>query len=207
MDDNLLKMTKVADEINEAGTQSTKLYHQYGSPSDALWAKYKKIVKSVSTFENRLNKQRIEMEILSKDFKEIVAEIQKEHEGNKRVKIAVVPAEKDELFRQFCRDRVRTVAEGYDEVKDEKVSLRELYKAYHSWTETVGENLILLMDFETYCDKEFGNSFDKRIYSGLRVFLDSEDVELFDEMHNTISEEDDCIPSEEFFMKEKVGHQ
>jgi hypothetical protein len=87
-----------------------------------------------------------------------------------------------DAFNQFCKERVRGVREGYTELVNEKVYLKELFKAYNRWCVCSGSGAkkIERMLFESLCNEAFGDSRGKQFYCHIRVFLDEDDLEDFE---------------------------
>lgn len=92
-------------------------------------------------------------------------------------------------FKQFCKDRIRSVRDGYSELMTEKVPLKEIKKAYNRWAVLSGKRQFAQMTKDTQahfieiCEENFGDSRGTNIYQGFRVFLDEEDLEDFDKEH------------------------
>jgi P4 family phage/plasmid primase-like protien len=86
-------------------------------------------------------------------------------------------------FAKFRSERIRELRDGYTEVTNEKVSLKEMIKAYNRWQVAGGAKKMDAKEIEHRCEETFGDSRGKREYSHLRVFLDEEDLEEFDKQH------------------------
>lgn len=83
-------------------------------------------------------------------------------------------------WNRFLKNRVRTLRDGYESVVNEKVTLKELMKAYNRYQVSEGGAKLEVKEVEAFAEKEFGDSHGRREYSHLRVFLDEEDLEEFD---------------------------
>ena len=85
-----------------------------------------------------------------------------------------------EDFKQFCKERVRSIRDGYPELATEKVTLKEIWKAYNRWVVISNHKKIDIDTLQKLCEENFGDSRDTRVYQHLRVFLDEEDLEDFE---------------------------
>ena len=93
-------------------------------------------------------------------------------------------------FAKFRSERIRERRDGYDEVTNQKVTLKEIIKAYNRWLITGGGKKMDARELEHRCEEAFGDSRGKREYSHIRVFLDEDDLEEFDRQHDeTVTEE------------------
>lgn len=96
-----------------------------------------------------------------------------------------------EDFKRFCKERVRSVRDGFSELMTEKVTLKEIKKAYNRWAVLSGKRYFAQMTKDTQahfveiCEETFGDSRGTNIYQGFRVFLDEDDLEDFDKEHET----------------------
>ncbi len=92
-------------------------------------------------------------------------------------------------FAKFRFERVRELRDGYTEVTNEKVKLKEIIKAYNKWQLTSNSKKMDPNELEHRCEEAFGDSRGKREYSHIRVFLDEDDLEEFDKQHAENEEE------------------
>ena len=111
---------------------------------------------------------------------------------------AVVKQESDkykadhDAFAKFRSERVRELRNGFREVMDEKVSLKEILKAYNRWAVSQpGLKKTDAKELEMRCEEAFGDSRGKREYSHIRVFLDEDDLEEFEKEHDENKESED----------------
>ena len=111
---------------------------------------------------------------------------------------AVVKQESDkykadhDAFAKFRSERVRALRNGFTEVTNEKVSLKEILKAYNRWAVSQpGLKKTDAKELEMRCEEAFGDSRGKREYSHIRVFLDDDDLEEFDREHDANEETED----------------
>jgi phage/plasmid-associated DNA primase len=111
---------------------------------------------------------------------------------------AVVKQESDkykadhDAFAKFRSERVRELRNGFTEVTNEKVSLKEILKAYNRWAVSQpGLKKTDAKELEMRCEEAFGDSRGKREYSHIRVFLDDDDLEEFDREHDANEETED----------------
>lgn len=79
----------------------------------------------------------------------------------------------EESFTKFKKERTRLVPL-------EKVTLKEIIKAFNRWSVVSGAKKLKAEELEKLCEEHFGDSRGKREYIHLRVFLDEEDLEEFD---------------------------
>ncbi len=92
-------------------------------------------------------------------------------------------------FAKFRSERIRELKYGFPEVTNEKVTLKEIVKAYARWLLTGGGKKMDARELEHRCEEAFGDSRGKREYSHIRVFLDEDDLEEFDRQHNENQEQ------------------
>lgn len=94
-------------------------------------------------------------------------------------------------FAKFRSERIRELRYGFPEVTNEKVTLKEIVKAYNRWLISGGGKKMDAKELEHRCEEAFGDSRGKREYSHIRVFLDDDDLEEFDRQHNeTLGQEE-----------------
>jgi P4 family phage/plasmid primase-like protien len=86
-------------------------------------------------------------------------------------------------FAKFRSERIRELRDGFTEVMNEKVSLKEVIKAYNRWLVSGGGKKMDAKELEHRCEEAFGDSRGKREYSHIRIFLDDEDLEEFEKEH------------------------
>lgn len=99
-----------------------------------------------------------------------------------------------DAFAKFRSERIRELRDGYTEVTNEKVSLKEMLKAYNRWAiSQPGIKKTDIKEIEMRCEEAFGDSRGRREYSHIRVFLDEEDLDEFEKQHaeNQEKEEED----------------
>jgi P4 family phage/plasmid primase-like protien len=90
-----------------------------------------------------------------------------------------------DAFAKFRSERIRELRNGFTEVTNEKISLKEILKAYNRWVITQpGAKKSDAKELEMRCEEAFGDSRGKREYSHIRVFLDDDDLEEFDKQHD-----------------------
>lgn len=90
-----------------------------------------------------------------------------------------------DAFAKFRSERIRESLTKYPELTTEKVSVKEILKAYNRWIVASGAKKMDLREMEHRCDEAFGDSRGTGIYKYIRVFLDEEDIEEFDRDHET----------------------
>ena len=89
-----------------------------------------------------------------------------------------------ELFSLFRMARIRE-ARDYDELTHERVSLKEIKKAYDRWAISGGKKRLTVNQLKDQCDKIFGLIRGSDLsYCHIRVFNDEEDVEDFELRHS-----------------------
>jgi P4 family phage/plasmid primase-like protien len=86
-------------------------------------------------------------------------------------------------FAKFRMDRIRERKDGYNELANEHVSIKEINKCYKRWADTMGIKRMELKELEHRCEDAFGDSKGKKVYHHIRVFEDDGDVEEFDKQH------------------------
>ena len=86
-------------------------------------------------------------------------------------------------FAKFRSERIRERRDGFDEVTNNVVILKEIAKCYKRWADATGARKLDLNELENRCEEAFGDSRGKRTYSHIRVFLEDEEVEEFDKTH------------------------
>lgn len=83
-------------------------------------------------------------------------------------------------FELFCKERVCALRDGYVEVVNEKVTLKDLFKAWNRWRlERKTVKKISQEEFKEKCDDRFQKTNQEGIYQHLRVFLDPDDHQEF----------------------------
>lgn len=110
-----------------------------------------------------------------------------------------------QIFKDFCAARVRLSGWGYEEVRYEKVTLKEIFKAYNRWTIDSKAKKFPLETFKTFCEDSFGDSRGQDIYVHLRVFLDEEDVEEFEADHKKIQSNPIINPCTDALSSDQVA--
>lgn len=93
---------------------------------------------------------------------------------------------KKESFRRFLRDRVRLFKDGYEELLIERVTLKEVMKAYNRWLISGNGKKLDSKEIELLLDEEVCNSRGKFIWSHIKVFLDEDDLEEFENDHKEL---------------------
>ena len=89
-----------------------------------------------------------------------------------------------DAFAKFRGERIRERRNGFPELSEDKVSLKEISKAYNKWAQSqVGVKKIDLKELEMRCEEAFGDSRGRREYPYIRVFLDEDDLEEFERQH------------------------
>jgi P4 family phage/plasmid primase-like protien len=86
-------------------------------------------------------------------------------------------------FAKFRIDRIRERRDGYPELSNEQVSIKEISKCYKRWADTMGIKRMEMKELEHRCEDAFGDSKGKKVYHHIRVFEDDTDVELFEKEH------------------------
>lgn len=105
-----------------------------------------------------------------------------------------------EDFTKFYEERVRSVAQGYPEVSTEKVTFKEIIKAYNRWAANSSRKRYSNMNkdvqayFKELCKQKFTVGEDD-VFQHLRVFLDEEDIEEFDKEHELKGTDDLHLPT------------
>ncbi len=88
-----------------------------------------------------------------------------------------------DAFAKFRMERIRE-ARDYEEITNEKVTLKEIKKAYDKWAMGTGARRLDMKELEQRCDDTFGEARGtNKEYNHIRVFLDEEGVDLFEEQH------------------------
>ena len=96
-----------------------------------------------------------------------------------------------DAFAKFRSERIRELRNGFTEVTNEKVTLKEILKAYNRWAVSQpGLKKTDAKELEMRCEEAFGDSRGKREYSHIRVFLDDDDLEEFEKQHDEQNGED-----------------
>ena len=87
-----------------------------------------------------------------------------------------------DAFTTFKNERTRFVPM-------ERVTLKEILKAYNRWSVTAKAKKLKAEEIEKLCEEHFGDSRGKREYQHIRVFLDDDDLEEFDATQEPVSSE------------------
>ena len=169
MNQNLDKMRVLAGELNEAMLKFVELKSKYayqGVKNSDIYDRWKKAVKAGTTFENRLNKSRLELEILNKEFKELVdeydargkeamrqAQLEREQEEKEyEERMEALHKDQQSQFQRFVDTFVVRTGADYDADGDE--TLTNLWRAYCRWQTRPGK-VMPHLDFQQQCDKAF----------------------------------------------------
>lgn len=92
--------------------------------------------------------------------------------------------------------------DGYEEVANETVTLKELFKGWNRWRlEMRTVKKISQEEFKEKCDEAFGTSNQEGVYQHLRVFLDPDDYHEF--RLECDANKQKRNPTEDAFAKEK----
>lgn len=165
---------------------------------------FEKLIKQWETLEPKIQEETLVLKDSRKDtsptlvrynarFQVIVNQLKELHNqittrmSPRTVEITGNPSEDFKLFRSAC---VRELCYGYEEVMNEKVTLKEIVKAYYRWVfRNTQKSRVSLTedqrkDFKELCEKTFGDSRGKDEYAHIRVFLDEDELEEFDKEHN-----------------------
>ena len=86
-------------------------------------------------------------------------------------------------FAKFRVERIRERRDGYDEITNNVVALKDIAKCYKRWADATGARKLDMSELENRCEDAFGDSRGKRTYSHIRVFLEDEEVEEFERVH------------------------
>lgn len=89
-----------------------------------------------------------------------------------------------DTFAKFRMERIRERRDGYEEVTNNTVNLKDIFKCYKRWAESTGAKRTDMNELEKRCEDAFGDSRGKKVYTHIRVFLEEEEVEEFDRLHN-----------------------
>ena len=89
-----------------------------------------------------------------------------------------------DAFAKFRIERIREVRDGFTEVTNETVSLKDIIRAYNSWAASTGGKRMDPKELENRCEEAFGDSRGKKVYTHIRVFREESDVDEFDKEHN-----------------------
>lgn len=84
--------------------------------------------------------------------------------------------------QEFCRERVFTLRAGYEEVVNEKVTLKDLFKIWNRYrVGTKGTKKVSFEEFKTSIDQilEAERTAEDGVYQHLRLCYDMEEVEEF----------------------------
>lgn len=92
-------------------------------------------------------------------------------------------------FAKFRVERIRELRDGYAEVTNNQVALKDIARCYKRWATATGSKSMGLPELEERCEDVFGNSRGKKIYSHIRVFMEDEEIDKFDQDHNGGSDE------------------
>ena len=111
-----------------------------------------------------------------------------------------------ENFKTFCYDRVRLATRGYNEVMNNRVTLKELLQAYNRWIVESKAKKMTLETFTKLCEDTFGDSRGQHVYAHLRVFIDEEDLEEFETNHKAIQTNTLIYPSTETAPSEQIAN-
>ena len=85
-------------------------------------------------------------------------------------------------FAKFRIERIRERKDGFEEVTNEKVSLKDICKCYKRWAEATSAKRLDIKEIENRCSDAFGDS-KNNTYTHIRVFLEDEEVEEFERVH------------------------
>lgn len=88
-----------------------------------------------------------------------------------------------DAFAKFRMERVRE-GSSYPDLNGEEVTLKEIAKAYNKWAIAAGTRRLELKELEQRCDETFGDSHGTKKYKHIRVFLDEEDLDNFENNYN-----------------------
>jgi P4 family phage/plasmid primase-like protien len=88
-----------------------------------------------------------------------------------------------DVFAAFRSDRIRERRNGYEELTNEVVALKDIAKCYRRWADATSSKKMDVKEIEHKCEEAFGDSRGKKIYTHIRVFMEEEDVEDFDKLH------------------------
>lgn len=109
-------------------------------------------------------------------------------------------------FDLFCSERVCALRDGFVEVVNEKVTLKDLFRAWNRWRlEMKTVKKISQEEFKEKCDERFQKTNQEGVYQHLRVFLDPEDREEFlleCEQSRLLTDPEPTIPSDQ--MAEQI---
>jgi len=86
-------------------------------------------------------------------------------------------------FAKFRLERIRELRDGFTEVTNETVTLKEIIKAQSSWAVATGGKKMDPKELEHRCEEAFGDSRGKKVYTHIRVFKEESDVDEFDTEH------------------------
>ena len=95
-----------------------------------------------------------------------------------------------DAFAKFRSERIRELRDGYTELTGEKVTIKEMMRAYNKWYVAAGGKKLDAKEMEHRCEEAFGDSRGKREYSHIRVFLEEEDLEEFERQHEEAKQEE-----------------
>ena len=74
---------------------------------------------------------------------------------------------------------------------NEKVTIKEVVKAYNRWIVSGGGKKMDAKELEHRCEEAFGDSRGKKEYSHIRIFLDEDDLEEFERQHAASLEDEE----------------
>ena len=94
-------------------------------------------------------------------------------------------------FAKFRSERIRELRDGFTEVTNEKVTIKEVVKAYNRWIVSGGGKKMDAKELEHRCEEAFGDSRGKKEYSHIRIFLDEDDLEEFERQHAASLEDEE----------------
>lgn len=89
-----------------------------------------------------------------------------------------------DAFAKFRIERIREVRDGFTEVTNETVSLKDIIRAYNAWAASTSGKRMDPKDLENRCEEAFGDSRGKKVYTHIRVFKEESDLDEFDKEHN-----------------------
>lgn len=136
------------------------------------------------TSSNKLLKIQAKIQVELEQGDEIIAEMARDllsyQEERDKARL-----ERYKYLKNFIDFRQARVREGssYPELNGEEVLLKEIAKSFNKWAIGEGRQRYTLKEIEEICDEFFGNSHGTKKYKHIRVFLDEEDLEYFEENH------------------------
>ena len=175
----LSKMSVVDETVNVNLIRIINLIEKLEiSKRSAKHSAVKTILNARDKWGTRLQKMRIELEVIAEDTQELLKMLEEKTVLNQ----SETPVTNDfkKQFSVFRRERVRERSGGYPTLTGNGVLGKQLLKCYKRWTDVTGLVMMDVKQFKLFCKDAFGDPTPKDQFLHLAVFLDEEDVKAFD---------------------------